>query len=512
MLLDNPIPINGGVHLAPNKAQSLETPLRAAELPSLLKIPLRQHIGSSATPVVKVGDHVLKGQGIACHQGFISSPIHASSSGTVIEIADHPIPSPSGHSAPCMVIEIDGKDEWYEHKGIDENLYNLSPAQIHDIIHAAGIVGLGGAGFPSAVKMLPGMHFDIHLLIVNAAECEPYITCDDVLMQKNAKEIIAGLEILRHAVQAHECVIGIEDSKTEAIAALTKALEDSGETSASIVKLPTIYPMGGEKQLIKALTGLEVPTQGLPLDIGIICYNIGTIHAVYKAVTCGEPLISRVVTMTGKAIKEPCNLDVLIGTPLSELVKQCGGYTDDLDRILIGGPMMGFELHDDVSPVIKTTNCMIAATEEELPHPKPALPCIRCGDCAVVCPINLLPQELYWHARAQDYDKLQEYKIFDCIECSCCSYVCPSHIPLVKYFQTAKTEIWNQERHLLKSEHARQRYESRQTRLEHEEQEREKKQKESDEKKNIKAEISAAVEREKARQAERKSQTEKKDD
>lgn len=465
MLLNKPVPFGGGVRLAAYKAQSTELPVQKANIPSVLTIPLRQHIGTAAIPVVSIGEHVLKGQEIARHHGLISAPIHASSSGTVAGISEYPVPSPSGQAAPCVVIHTDGKDEWQPHKGIEDDIFELSPADIHARIHRAGIVGLGGAGFPTAVKMLPGVHSDIHLLVLNAAECEPYISCDEALIQRNAKEIIGGLEIIRHAVQASECAIGIGDNRHAAIAALRREIKNIGETNINVITLREIYPVGGEKQLVKSLTGLEVPSQGLPLDLGIVCYNAGTAYAVYKAITFGEPLISRVVTVTGKAIKQPCNLEVLIGTPVSELIEQCGGYVDDVDRLLVGGPMMGFTLRSDALPVIKTTNCIIAATADEISSTQPALPCIRCGECASVCPVDLLPQQLYWHARAKDYNRIQEYKLFDCIECGCCAYVCPSHIPLVQYYQSAKTEINSLERQRLKSGQTQQRYESRQERV-----------------------------------------------
>jgi len=512
MLLENPIPFRGGVRLSPNKAQSLEPALQAAQLPTILTIPMRQHIGTAASPVVSVGDHVLKGQEIACYKSFITAPIHASSSGTVVDISTRPVPTPSGKEEPCIVIETDGKEEWLPHEGSSEDLYQLSPSQIHDIIYAAGIVGLGGAGFPTAVKMLPGLHFDIHLLVLNAAECEPYISCDEALIRVKAREIIAGLEIIRHAVQAEECVIGIEDNKTEAIAAFKKEIENIGETSINLVPLPAIYPTGSESQLIKSLTGLEVPSQGLPLDMGIVCYNVGTVYAVYHAVIQGEPLLSRVVTVTGNAIEQPRNLEVLIGTPIKELIEQCGGYRCDPDQLLIGGPMMGFMLHDVESPVIKTTNCIIAATTEEMPPSQPALPCIRCGDCASACPVDLLPQQLYWFARAQDQDRLREFKLFDCIECGCCSYVCPSRIPLVQYYQTAKAEIWQQERQLLESDNSRQRYAAHQARLNREKEESIMEKEQTKRKGSIKAEIDAAVKREKAKRKERNVDINHKDD
>ncbi len=507
LLLAHPVPFEGGVRLPPNKAQSLSKPLGQAAIPPVLIIPLRQHIGAAATPVVKTGDRVLKGQVIARQEGFIGAPVHASSSGTVIGIGEHPVPSPSGQADLCIVIETDGRDEWIDHAGLADDLFETSPVDIHDRILAAGIVGLGGAGFPSAVKMLPGLHFDIRLLILNAAECEPYITCDEALIREKADEIIEGLAIMRHAVQAGECVIGIEDNKSEAIEALERELEKQGETGIRLVKLPPIYPAGGEKQLVRSLTGLEVPSEGLPLELGIVCYNVGTIHAIYRTVSRGEPLISRIVTITGGAVREPRNLDVLIGTPMRELIEQCGGYADDVDRLLLGGPMMGFTLRDDSLPVTKTSNCIIAAAPGELPAPPPALPCIRCGDCVTVCPVSLLPQQLYWFARSDNHERLQEYKLFDCIECGCCAYVCPSHIPLVRYYQSAKSAIWERERRRLKAERSRQRFESRRERLGMEklEEAAAKLPAEEEEKVDLRAEIEAAVKRVRAKRKRREA-------
>lgn len=508
MLLENPVAFRGGVQLSPHKVQSLELPIETAKLPARLVIPLRQHIGTSTAPLVEVGDRVLKGQEIARQKSFITAPVHASSSGTVVEIADYPVPTPSGQPAPCIVIETDGKDEWLPHDGFTDDPYKLLPAEIHDMIHAAGIVGLGGAGFPTAVKMLPGLHFDIDLLVINAAECEPYISCDEALIRNNAKEIILGIELVRQAVQAQECVIGIENDKTDAINAFNEEIEQIGDTTIEVKVLPPIYPTGSEKQLIKSLTGLEVPSQGLPLDLGIVCYNVGTAYAVYQAVMKGEPLLSRIVTVTGNAITQPRNMEVLIGTPIEELFDQCGGLRVTPDRYLIGGPMMGFTLERTDAPVIKTTNCIIAATREDLALPQHQLPCIRCGDCVRACPIDLLPQQLYWYARANDQDKLKSFKIFDCIECGCCSYVCPSHIPLVKYYQSAKAEIWQQEKQQIESDKARQRYESREARLNGEEQEKNREEQQTRHRETLRKEIDEAVNREKSRRAGQASEKE----
>jgi Na+-translocating ferredoxin:NAD+ oxidoreductase subunit C len=466
MLLDSPIHFGGGIKVAPNKTQSLQRPIEKALVPPLLTLPLRQHVGAPAVAIVSVGERVLKGQPIARDDGIVSAPVHASSSGTVVDIGSYPVPSPSGADAPCIVIETDGVDEWIPHAGIGDDPYALSPTQIHDKMLEAGIVGLGGAGFPSAAKMLPGIHHGINLMILNAVECEPYITCDEALIREYAGDVVMGLQLVRRSVGAVECVIGIEDNMPDAVEALRKALDDIGETSITIATLPAVYPAGGESQLIKALTGLEVPAQGLPLDLGVVCYNVGTAVAVYRAMAWGVPLISRIVTITGGAVKQPRNLEVMIGSPIDRLIEQCGGYVEEPEQYVIGGPMMGFTLQSTALPVLKTTNCVIAAAAGELRAPLPANECIRCGDCVSVCPAALLPQQLYTYARDKDYDRAAEYDLFTCIECGCCAYVCPSNIPLVDYYRRAKSEIQNQELARMEAKLARQRYESRQTRLE----------------------------------------------
>lgn len=465
---------HGGLHLPGHKQGTCDLPSVKARIPARLILPLQQHIGQPAEPVVKIGDRVLKGQMVARASGYVSAPIHASTSGTVVEIGEHPVPHPSGLMAPCLVIEPDGKDEWIERHPV-EDYRRLDPVELRDLIREAGIVGLGGAGFPSSVKLNPGPGKVVETLILNGAECEPYITCDDRLMRERPREVIGGLMILRHALQVRQCIIGIEDNKPEAYKALVEALQsyDGAETEdIHVVQIPTIYPTGGEKQLIKVLTGKEVPSHDLPIAIGVVCHNVGTAAAVYRCVTAGEPLISRLMTVTGKGVARPSNLETLVGTPVRELVEQCGGYTDDVEKLILGGPMMGITIHTDAIPVTKTTNCILAPARDELPAQQPAMPCIRCGECTRVCPVNLLPQQMYWHARAKDFDKVRDYNLFDCIECGCCAYVCQSHIPLVHYFRFAKTEIWTQEREKKKAEHARKRHESRVRRMEREKAER----------------------------------------
>ena len=460
----------GGVHPPQHKQVSTTLPVRPAALPARLTLPLHQHIGEPAEPLVKRGQQVLKGQLIARPQGYVSAPVHAPTSGTVVDIGEYPVPHPSGLSAPCIVIEADGEDRWIDHAPVAD-YQSLSPSELRNVIREAGIVGLGGAGFPTYIKLNPGHRKALDTLILNGVECEPYITCDDMLMRERAGEIAAGIGIVRHALQARQCLVAIEDNKPEAYDAMCRAtahLED-----VTVVQVPTLYPAGSEKQLIKVLTGKEVPSDGLALHIGVVCTNVGTAAAVHRAIDRGEPLISRLVTVTGGAIGRPGNLEVLLGTPMEELIHQCAGDSGAIERLVMGGPMMGFALHRFDLPVIKTTNCVLALTAAELPPPRPVMPCIRCGACADVCPVNLLPQQLYWYSKAKDLDRVQEYHLFDCIECGCCSYVCPSNIPLVQYFRYAKGDIWTREREKEKADIARRRHEFRLERLAREKAERE---------------------------------------
>ena len=467
-LLAQPKRIPGGLRLDANKAQSLQQPLRSARVPEQLYIPLSQHIGEAAEPLVEVGDEVLKGQLIARSSAYISAPVHASSSGKIVAIGDYPVPHPSGMRAACIVIATDGKDQPADTGLRMDAVFDADAADIRQRVRDAGIVGLGGAGFPASVKLNPGPDREVDLLVINAAECEPYISCDEALMCSRPWEILDGVRIMRHALNARQVVIGIEDNMPRAIECLQHCLHEAGETDIQLTPVPTIYPAGGEKQLIYALTGEEVPSQGLPIDLGIVCHNVGTAAAVARALLQGEPLISRVMTVTGEGVRQPANLEVRIGTPVAELIKECGGYTDEVARLLMGGPMMGFSLPSDAVPSIKTSNCILAASYRETPQVTAASPCIRCSDCVDVCPAGLLPQQLYWYAHARNFDRIQDYNLFDCIECGCCAQVCPSHIPLVGYYRFAKTEIWALESERQFSDMARQRHEFRIERLQRE--------------------------------------------
>lgn len=508
---------HGGLHIDDHKSESADIPIRKIELPARLQLPLQQHIGQAAEPVVQVGDKVLKGQLLARASDYVSANLHAPSSGSVVEIAELPIAHPSGLSAPCIVIETDGEDRWTDLPEPLTDYRQIDPADLRERLRWAGIVGLGGAVFPTSVKTNTTGR-TVETLVINAAECEPYITCDDRLMREQPGAVIDGALILQHIVAAKQILIGIEDNKSEAIAALKEAIGQRGLDDVHLCVVPTKYPSGGEKQLICLLTGVEVPSGGLPLDVGILCQNVATAASVADAVLRGRPLISRIVTLTGRGLDSPGNLRVPIGSPVSALVKQAGGYTQDAHRLIMGGPMMGFALPDDELPVTKGSNCFIVAAKDEIPDPLPASACIRCGECVKVCPAQLLPQQLYWYARARDFDKTQDQHLFDCIECGCCAYVCPAHIPLVHYYRFAKTEIWANERERQKSDRARRRHEfreARQKRLEEERKARLRRKKEALDKKATggtdpkKAEIEAAMQRVKARKAAQQQEKER---
>ncbi|WP_339487567.1 electron transport complex subunit RsxC [Pseudomonas sp. EL_65y_Pfl2_R95] len=453
--------IPGGIHPPERKDLSNQTPIQPAPLPARLILPLNQHIGAPAEPVVNVGDAVLKGQLIAKANGFISVPVHAPTSGTISFIGPQPYPHVSGMLAPAIVIDSDGKDQWCELKPCAD-YPQLEPTTLLELIGQSGISGLGGAGFPTAVKLTARPTQKIHTLIINGTECEPYITADDMLMREFAAELVSGIEILVQLINPEQVLIGIEDNKPEAIAAVKQAV---AERPFHVCVFPTKYPSGGEKQLIQILTGVEVPSGGLPADIGMLCQNVGTAVAVHNAVVLGKPLISRITTLTGEALARPMNVEVLLGTPVGELLSFAGLDQRSLNRLIMGGPMMGFTLPNTDVPVIKTTNCLLASSAAELAAPTPAMPCIRCGECAEVCPASLLPQQLHFFTLGQDHEQLKAHNLFDCIECGACAYVCPSSIPLVQYYRAAKGEIRDLEQKQLKAEQSRQRFELRQERL-----------------------------------------------
>ena len=462
-MLLNLFKFNGGVKPPTNKTQSVGLPIAQAPLPSKLVVPLHQSIGGTPKPVVEAGERVLKGQLIGEADGWISSAVHAPTSGTVVEVGMQMQPHPSGLDALCVVIEPDGRDEWIAREALDYR--SLPPEQVREHLQRAGVVGLGGAVFPTHGKLTASKTVPMQELVINGAECEPFITCDDLLMRERAEDVVRGIGIFRDLLQPQKVLIGIEDNKPEAIAAMQTAVAAVGEDFA-VIAVPTRYPAGGAKQLIRVLTGKEVPASKRSTDLGVQCFNVATAYTAWRAIAHGEPVISRLVTVTGN-VATPRNYEVLIGTPMDEVLALASPQADT-DGIVMGGPMMGFLVPDTKVPVVKATNCLIAHSPKLFPAKAPEMPCIRCGSCAQACPHELQPFEMYWHARSKNFGKTQEFHIFDCIECGCCSFVCPSRIPLVQYFRFAKSEIWAREREKKAADTAKDRFEFKQFREERE--------------------------------------------
>ena len=469
--------IPGGIHPPENKTQSMQLPLGSLPIPPQLIIPLNQHMGAPAKSIVRVGDRVLAGQLIGTADGTFSANVHASSSGIVSAIENFVLPHPSGMSGECIVIDTDGEHIFIATEACEDYLA-VERLTLLDKIRSAGVAGLGGAGFPTAVKLNTKSTPKIDTLIINGAECEPYITADDMLMQVRAGEVIAGTLLLSYILHhPTRLVIGVEDNKPKAITALQAAVKNAAATSKDaaieVVSVPTKYPSGGAKQLTQILTGREIPHGHHSADVGVTCVNVGTAVAAWRAVRFGEASIDRVMTVVGESLTTQRNIDVLFGTPINYVLAQHGFKESKASRVIMGGSMMGFTLQDLRAPVIKTTNCLLAPSKKEAPTPPPAQACIRCGLCAEVCPASLLPQQLFWYAQAEDIDRLQAHNIFDCIECGACSYVCPSKIPLVQYYRAAKGSIRHYIYEKEKADRSRQRFEFRKSRLEKEEAEKE---------------------------------------
>ena len=464
----------GGLHPEQHKSESNGTPIRVATLPAQLVIPLKQHIGAAAEALVKVGERVLRNQRLAKADGYVSAPIHAPTSGRVTAIEARAVPHPSGLSAPCIVLAVDGLDEAVQAFEPWADFTTIAPLLLRERVREAGIVGLGGAVFPSAVKMAGTPGTAIHTVLLNGAECEPYITCDDRVMRERADEVLRGGQILMYVVGAAKCLVGVEDNKPEALAALREAARRLGDARFEIVAIPTIYPSGAEKQLIHVLTGEKISRETRVTERGFLGQNVATATAIYRAVVLGEPLTRRVVTLTGSGVQTPGNWEAPLGMLASDLIAQAGGYHADVARLVLGGPMGGFALSTDELPLTKAANCLLALAAKDAPVEPLPMPCIRCGKCAEGCPVELQPQQLLWDARAGDFERAEKQdSLFECIECGICAAVCPSHIPLVQYFRYAKTEIWQREREHEKSSLARERFEFRNTRIERDKQERE---------------------------------------
>lgn len=463
-------PMRGGITPLPNKQQSNTTSIRFAGIPAELVFPLMQR-QADAIPVVTIGQRVNKGELIAHAGDDFGAPIHASSSGEIIAIEMRPIAHATTDTARCIVLRTDGNDSWCERKPFAD-LAQVDAKLLIERIRNAGVIGAGGAGFPAASKLLDANNQPVVIttLIINGVECEPYITADDRLMRERADEIVQGIRVLQHILQPRKILIGIEDEHADALAVMRAA---TIATDINVVAVPTIYPTGGEGQLIQVLTGNEVPTTGNPADIGVLCFNVGTVAAIYRAVILDEPMLSRIVTISGGACASNSNFEVLIGTPLAALLEQSDYDATTNTTLLAGGAMMGFPVHSTDVPITKTSHCFIAGTAAEFPPPSNPQACIRCGYCAEVCPAALLPQQLHAYARTENIAQLQQHHLFDCIECGACDYVCPSHIPLVQSFRDAKQELRLAAFEQQQASIAKQRFIAHQARITREQTERE---------------------------------------
>ena len=445
-------------------------PIQDVPVPDQLVLPIDQHVGDAAQPIVNIGDHVLKGQLLADPYGSLGAPVHASSSGKVLAIEPWPVTKRHGEKAPCVIIECDGEDRAVE--GWEEPLpyQELSPGALLQRILQGGIVGLGGAVFPTAQKLMQAVTCKLDYLILNGVECEPYISCDDMLMRERAHEVIGGAQILMHALELDVAYVVVESDKPEAIQRLGEVLGEIGDERLVLKQVPTIYPSGGEDQLVQLVTNREVPSGGLPTDIGCLVQNVGTAAAINDWVRNREPLISRVTTITGDGVTTPMNVRARIGTTIADIVAFAGGYTEHAKQLIIGGPMTGKSVTNDRVPLVKATNCILVSSATLSAGPE--LPCIRCGDCAAVCPVQLLPQQIFWYACADNERQMRAYGLTDCIECGCCDLVCPSHIPLTFDFRMAKARIRELADEKARAERARRRFEARSERLDREQQTR----------------------------------------
>ena len=462
--IENPVS-RAGLRLDPHKSEATQQPVRILPPPAEVALPLDQHAGTPAIPIVQVGDRVAKGQPVARPGATLSAWLHSPVSGTVSAIETRPTAHHAGAPAMSIVIESDGAEAAFADQPPLVDYASLSPEALCEHIARGGIVGLGGAVFPTALKLSredPDRPLD---LILNGAECEPYISCDDMLMRERARDIVLGAQIMLYAVGAQRCVVAIENDKPEAEAAIRSAMTEADDARLELAILGTEYPAGGERQLIAAIEQREVPSGGLPQDVGVVCQNVGTAAAVARWIINGEPLISRIVTITGSGVQHPANVEARIGTPITQLIAACGGYTDAAQRLIMGGSMMGLALPRDDVPIVKGTNCILVANVAELQPRGHEMPCIRCGECAQACPVALLPMELHFHTCSHDLESLAHLGLLDCIECGCCDYVCPSQIPLAHRFRSIKPELIEHLDKRARADHYRERFEARNERL-----------------------------------------------
>lgn len=466
---------HGGLVLRHHKKKSCEKAMVHAGLPEQLFIALKSNRGNTSAPLVNTGDLVLKGQVIAEPTHPMGTFIHAPTSGEITDISTRPTASPDAIEALCITLKPDGHDQWAIK---DNSILPKTPEEIITRIREAGIIGMGGAGFPTHVKYAhlseneqqQQVKIEVSTLIINGAECEPYISCDERLMLDQPTAIIKGCHWLQKAAAADQVIIAIEDNIGRVKKLLEKVIKEQGFDHFKVVKVPTIYPTGGEKQLIKVLTGQEVSSGQTPLALGIIMQNVATAKAVHDAIEDHTPLLERVVTVTGDSVSEPRNYMALIGTPFSHLLALAACRTNEVDKLIIGGPMMGYAMPNDAIGIEKTTNCLLALPPDCTKPEITAMPCIRCGDCVKVCPQELLPQQLLWYIngndQTNDLEKAREHHVFDCIECGACSWVCPSHINLVDFYRFAKSELTYLDHKQSKAQLAKQRHDNRADRLE----------------------------------------------
>ena len=488
----------GGLKLRHHKKIACELPLTRLKLPKKLILPLEQHQGSAGRLLVEAGQPVLKGQPLTASTQDRVVPVHAPTSGHIRALEDRPVSWPPNHKAPCLVLEPDGQDRWCELKP-HPDWAALSAEAMIDRLRAGGLTGLGGAMFPTAAK-LRGEWQGVHTLILNGSECEPYISCDEMLMREHPEAVIEGGLILAHALGVEQVVIGIEDQMGAVRRALLKAVEQHDtENRCRIIQVTKIYPEGGERQLIQVLSGHEVPHDGLPQDLGLVCLNVATAAAARDCIVQGKPLIERIVTISGPGIARPRNVIVAIGTPIAELVSAAEGYRGEIDRLILGGPMSGLPLASDQIPIVKGSNCILALTTENTVRTQPEMPCINCGECVRVCPASLLPQSLFKFLKGERYEQADALNLFDCIECGCCAHVCPSHIPLVDYYRHGKGRLREQGIEDARAVRARARFEAREKRIEQVKAERRKKREQREQKlqqpKVALDEVQAAIER-----------------
>lgn len=455
--------IRGGVHATEHKAETAGKAIFCDfPLPSKLYIPLQQHVGKPAEPLIKVGDHVLKGQLLAYSQGLISAPIHAPTSGIIVDVSDYPAPHPSALPIRTVVLASDGQEKWQKFPVVPDP-FALDPEEISLRVGAAGIVGLGGATFPSAVKLSQGRRNKVHTLLINGGECEPYLTCDDRLMQERPAQVIDGIRIMLHGLGAAKAIVAIEDNKPDAFAAMTAAAQ--AYPQISVVQVPTRYPMGWDRQLIRYLMGQEVPAESRSTDVGVTMHNVGTAYATHRALRTGQPLISKIVTVAGSAVAKPMNIEVLIGTLISEVLDFCGADHSETARLVMGGPMMGEALPHPAVPIVKGSSGILALGATEIKSTVEQA-CIRCGSCVNACPAGLLPLEMMSRIKNNQLEAAVGFGLKDCISCGSCSYVCPSNIPLVHYFKYASGELAARQQAQHKTEQTKRLMQDKQARLE----------------------------------------------